>query len=203
MQPDEHDQGRGSGRRRPAVLVALALAAALAAATLSACSDSGSADSGSADGPGADGGGSGSAAGDGAATLTDFEFETEDGSVATLAAYQGQPLVVNFFAAWCAPCRLEIPDLEAVYAASDGRVGFLGVNHDIEATTWRSFVDEVGISFPTVFQPNQEIWESLDLFGMPATVLIAPDGEVVATHSGIIDDETLTRLIADELGVEI
>ena len=135
--------------------------------------------------------------------LASLTFVNEDGSEGSLADFRGEPLVVNFFASWCAPCRAELPDLEAVHVASGDRLQFVGVNHDVDDTSWLSFVDETEITFPTVFQPNQELFAYLGLLGMPSTVLVDADGEVVHRFSGILDDVTLKELIAEHLDVEV
>lgn len=137
------------------------------------------------------------------AGIDQLTFITEDGSEATLADFTGEPLVVNFFASWCAPCRAELPDFQEVHLASEGRVRFLGISHDIDEASWRSIVEETGVTYPTVFQPEQEIFETLNLLGMPSTVLIAPDGEVVHKLSGIVNQEVLEQLIAEHLAVEV
>jgi len=133
-------------------------------------------------------------------TLT---FTKEDGSEGTLADYQGQPLVLNFFASWCAPCRAEMPDIQATFEQAQGKVAFLGVNADLTEDAWRSFVAESQVTYPTVFQPDNILFSELGLIGMPSTVLINPDGTVAYQHSGIIDAEELTGLIDEHLKVKV
>jgi thiol-disulfide isomerase/thioredoxin len=138
-----------------------------------------------------------------ASPISQYAFLNEDGTTGTLADYQGEPLVVNFFASWCPPCRAELPDFVAVHQASEGAVQFLGINHDFDETTWRSFVAETELSYPTVFQPDQEIWSELGLIATPATLFITPEGEVVDSFTGVLDQEALTALIRQNLNVEI
>jgi len=130
-------------------------------------------------------------------------FVATDGSDATLADFGGQPLVVNFFASWCAPCRAELPDFERVHEVARDDVQFIGVSHDIDESSWLALVDEVGVTYPTFYQPEQEIFEHLDLLGMPSTAFITADGEVAHTFSGLLDSERLSELIAEHLGVEV
>jgi thiol-disulfide isomerase/thioredoxin len=132
--------------------------------------------------------------------IATFEFLDESGSTATLADFEGEPLVVNFFASWCAPCRAELPDLEKIHRARRDSVTFLGVNHDLDEATWRSFVDETEITFPTVFQPDTEIFTALDAKGMPSTAFVSPDGEVLHLHTGLLTDDLLVELIDEHLG---
>ena len=132
--------------------------------------------------------------------LVSFEFTTESGSTATLSEYIGEPLVVNFFAAWCPPCRAELPDLERVHQARGDEVTFLGISHDLDETSWRSLIEEVDVTYDTVFQPNTEIFNALEAKGMPSTALVAPSGEVLHLHTGLLTDELLEDLIDQHLG---
>jgi thiol-disulfide isomerase/thioredoxin len=130
-------------------------------------------------------------------------FVTQDGSKATLADHKGQPLVVNFFASWCAPCRAELPAIEKVSQAGGGRVQVLGVNSDLDESTWRSFVAQTSITYPTVFQPDKSIWSSLGLSFMPSTVLINPDGTVAIKYTGLITEDKLRSLIDEHFGMDL
>lgn len=135
-------------------------------------------------------------------TTEDFAalaFLTTDGETATLADFQGDPLVVNFFASWCAPCRAELPDFEAVHLANGDAVRFVGVSHDLDEATWRGFVDETEITFETVFQPGSEIWTELDAKGMPSTAFISPEGELLEVWTGVLNDELLQDKIDEHL----
>lgn len=126
-------------------------------------------------------------------------FLTEDGTTATLSDFEGEPLVVNFFASWCAPCRAELPDFEAAHLANAEQVRFIGVNHDLDEVTWRTFVNETEITFETVFQPNQEIWNTIEAKGTPATAFISSDGELLQVWTGVLNKEKLQELIDENL----
>lgn len=138
-----------------------------------------------------------------AARFNTLTFIQEDGTEGTLADFQGEPLVLNFFASWCAPCRAEMPDIQATFEQAQGKVAFIGVNADLTEDAWQSFVAESEVTYPTVFQPDNNIFSELGLIGMPSTVLINPDGTVAYQHSGIIDAEELTGLIDEHLKVKL
>ncbi len=126
-------------------------------------------------------------------------FLTAEGETATLADFRGDPLVVNFFASWCGPCRAELPDFERVHQANIDNVRFVGINHDFDEQTWRSFVEETDITFETVFQPQTEIWTALDAKGTPATAFISPEGELLELWTGVLTEEKLQELIDEHL----
>ncbi len=150
------------------------------------------------DGPGAD-------AGDGVSDtgLGQSAFLAEDGSTVTLVEFQGEPLIVNFFASWCGPCRAEMPDFEQVHMARQDEVVFLGISHDLDQGTWKALVEETGVTFETVFQPQQELYTALDAKGMPTTVFFSPTGEVVYQHTGLLTDDRLEELIDEHFGSDL
>lgn len=140
--------------------------------------------------------------------LLGFPVTTADGSDAVLADFTGQPLVVNYFAAWCGPCRAELPTFEDVSneVAPDG-VRFLGISRDIDETTWKSFIAETDVSYPTVFEGSGEgSFEALGASGMPTTVFLRSDGTVADVFSGLLPESTLREkvaaLVADDQGGE-
>jgi thiol-disulfide isomerase/thioredoxin len=140
--------------------------------------------------------------GDQAVTAGQFDsmlFLNTDGSEGSLADYAGEPLVVNFFAAWCGPCRAELPEFQRVSDSNEGVVRFVGISHDLDEVTWRSFVDEVGITFDTAFQPDQELFKAFDAKGMPTTAFISAEGEVLQVWTGILSEEKLQELIDENL----
>ena len=131
--------------------------------------------------------------------IYDLPFLTVDGTTATLANYRGEPLVLNFFASWCPPCRAELPDFEATHQELGDRVTFVGINQDFTEETWRAFVAESAISYDTVFQPDSEIWTEVGTQAMPTTVFIDADGEVQQVWAGLITDDKLTEVINETL----
>ena len=126
-------------------------------------------------------------------------FTTADGQTATLSLYDGEPMVLNFFAAWCPPCRAELPDFQAVHEQYADDVTFVGVSHDFDEASWKALIDETGVTFDTVFQPGQEIWTEAGGLGMPTTIFLSPDGEVLEMHSGILTAEQLSEKIDEHL----
>ena len=185
--PPDDDDRPGQGRSRSPVFVT-AVIAVIAAATIGFFALLG--------GNSANTTGSADAAAEGILSLA---FTTEEGATGTLADYHGEPLVVNFFASWCPPCRAELPDFEAVHQDLGDSVTFVGINQDFTEETWKAFVVEAEVSYDTVFQPNSEIWNELGSGAMPTTAFISPDGEVVHLWAGLLTDDKLVELIDTHL----
>ncbi len=132
--------------------------------------------------------------------LAAFPLQSTSGETVNLAQFDGQPLVINFFASWCGPCRAELPDFEAVHQELGDDVTFVGISRDNSTDGWRSLVDETGVTFDTFFEGSVNgLFEHVDGRGMPTTVFVSPDGEVQQVWSGILDDATLKELIAEHL----
>lgn len=132
--------------------------------------------------------------------LGDFTFQTIDGGTVTLADFEGTPLVVNYFAAWCPPCRAELPDFEAVHQETKGEVTFIGVSRDNVTDSWRSLIAETGVTYTTVFEGNvQGSFAFLEGSAMPTTVFVGADGAVAHIWAGALTDDKLRELIAEHL----
>ncbi len=130
------------------------------------------------------------------AAARDIEFTMDDGTTATLHDFEGKPVVVNFFASWCPPCRAEMPDFEEVFQAKGNDIAFLGINQDNDETTWRSFVAGSTITFPTAFTGG-ELFDAFEGIGMPTTVFVSADGEVLYTQTGALSKSGLEALILE------
>jgi len=129
-------------------------------------------------------------------------FLLKDNSESSLNDKLDKPLVVNFYASTCAPCKAELPDFENVHLQVKDEVTFIGLNQDISEQTWRAFDEETAITFETGFQPFKETFNALNGNGLPMTVLIDTDGEIKQKFSGVLDDAALKIMINNHFGVE-
>ncbi len=138
--------------------------------------------------------------GDTATDLTSIPLTTPEGGSTTLAAYAGTPTVVNFFASYCSPCRAEMPDLEIISKEFADEIDIVGVNRDIDESSWAAMVEETGVTFPTVFEGAAgTLFESIDGRFMPTTIFLDADGRLVHTVAGLQTEDSLRDLINSEL----
>lgn len=125
------------------------------------------------------------------------EYTIYESADALLADYRGQPLVVNFFASWCAPCRAELPDFARAHAEYGDRVAFVGVDYqDPDRQAAIELLSQTGVTYPIAEDATGALLEELSgLPAMPTTIFIDSDGTIADRHRGII--------LADELRTKI
>lgn len=123
----------------------------------------------------------------------DFTVEIIEGGDFTLSEALGRPVVLNFWASWCLPCRTEIPDISA-FAAAHPDVQVIGVAVDDAEDASRMFADEVGASYPLALGTS-EVEAAYPRFGMPVTYIIDEDGKITDVVNGLVDEELLEDLV--------
>ena len=134
------------------------------------------------------------------AEAPDFALKSAAGPNLRLSEYQGEVVMLNFWATWCGPCRQEMPQLEKIYARyEDAGFTLLGINVDGEPERARRMAEEVGVSFPVLFDDDKTVSKLYDIRAMPVTVLIDRDGQVREVHHGYrpgVEAEYLDRVRA-------
>jgi cytochrome c biogenesis protein CcmG, thiol:disulfide interchange protein DsbE len=133
-----------------------------------------------------------------------YGASTLEGRAESIATYAGRPLLLNVWATWCAPCREEIPALEALHREYGPRgLAVVGVSIDqrgLEAAI-RDFLAQLGASYTVWLDPAGDVQSTFGTVGVPSTFLIDPDGTVVWKHLGPVraDDAELRRLVERSL----
>jgi len=124
----------------------------------------------------------------------DFTALDIDGNEVNLSDYIGKPIVLNFWASWCGPCKMEMPDFHEKYLELGEDVQFLMINVTTGRETLESayaFIEEQEYTFPVLYDTEMSAAMAYSAYSLPTTYLIDADGYVVAKATGAIDAETL------------
>ena len=114
--------------------------------------------------------------------------------------YRGRPVLVNFWATWCGPCRKEQPALQRLAEEYEGRVAFVGINHTDDLVAAREYLRQYGVTYPSVFDPAGEVAFDFQIPYLPATVLVDADGELRFRLLGAQPESRFRTYIEDVLG---
>jgi len=119
----------------------------------------------------------------------DFTLPTLSGTPIRLAELRGKAVLLNFWATWCAPCRTEMPSIEALYQRyKDRGLDVLAVNLDLRSTAGvAAFLQEVGVTFRVGLDPSWSTARAYRVLGLPTTYLIDRAGQVIVREVGARD----------------
>lgn len=123
----------------------------------------------------------------------DFTFLGEQGHMLMLSDYQGTPVVLNFWASWCPPCRMEKPFFQQAYDLYGNDVEFLMINVDEPIEVARGYMDEEGYTFPIYFDEAHEGTAAFETIGVPETFFIDAEGVIRARFMGAINLATIEQ----------
>lgn len=127
----------------------------------------------------------------------DFTVYDAEGNPVQLYDYIGKPLVVNFWASWCGPCQMEMPDFEDKYQELGEEVQFLMINmtdgsrETVDSAS--AFIAEKGYTFPVLYDTDSNAALTYGAYSLPTTYFIDADGYAVAQATGAIDADTLQQ----------
>ncbi|NDJ60466.1 MAG: TlpA family protein disulfide reductase [Chloroflexi bacterium] len=131
----------------------------------------------------------------------DFTLERLDGNTLTLSNLRGRWVIVNFWATWCEPCVVEMPALQSIASNYRSDLILLGINMRETVPLIRPFVEAQNLTFPILLDPSDELLAQYAVRGLPKTMVISPDGDVVWQQFGPVELEsfepTLQRLLAE------
>ena len=119
------------------------------------------------------------------------------GSVA-LAGHPGRPVVLNFFAAWCDPCHAELPllgELQRRMSRAGSPLEVIGVDVQDNRDLAAQLLSDAKVDFPAGYDPRRDVSGAWGVDGLPVTVFIAPDGNIVDYHRGQLRSGDLDRRV--------
>lgn len=129
-------------------------------------------------------------------TAPDFSLPVLGGNTQVLSDLQGTPVLINFWATWCTPCKEEMPLLEEVSKQHDGELVVLGVNAGENEAQITPFLQEVKISFPILLDESEAVTDLYFVRNFPITFFIDDAGVIRAMHLGTLQENQINRYLA-------
>jgi peroxiredoxin len=133
---------------------------------------------------------------DAKAANLDFTLEDLDGKDVTLSAYRGKVILLDFWATWCAPCKVEIPGFIELYSKyrSQG-LQVLGFAVDDPVPALKAYANEMGMNYPVLIgQGRNDVLEAFGpMVGLPTTLIIGRDGRICSRHTGFVPKDRFER----------
>jgi peroxiredoxin len=129
----------------------------------------------------------------------DFALATPTGEIIRLGDYRGTPVIVNFWATWCGPCRAEFPEFQEAAVDNADSLVIIGVNSTStdQAENIPSFLEEFGITFPIVLDEQGDVVDQYRVLGLPTTVFIDSNGVVNEVFTGPLNKAYIESKISE------
>ena len=127
----------------------------------------------------------------------DFTVQDIDGNEVSLSDFFGKPIVLNFWASWCGPCKSEMPDFEELYKAYGDDIHFLMVNltdgsqETVESAS--GYISGQGYTFPVYYDTDMEAAMTYGVYAVPQTYFIDGDGNIVTYAQGALPASSLQQ----------
>ena len=123
----------------------------------------------------------------------DFTVLDWDGNEVNFSDYAGKPVVLNFWAHWCGPCQMEMPEFNAKYEELEGEVTFLMVHVGADMDAGKEKVTEGGYTFPVVFDKDSQVAAFYGVSAFPTSFFIDKEGNLQAYYVGAMDGDLLQQ----------
>ena len=141
--------------------------------------------------------------GDSAYPAPDFRLASLTGDLVGPPDFAGQAVVVEFWATWCGPCRLQARFLEQLHAELEGKpVKFLAINVGEDEATVREYVADTPFPYPVLLDPEDTLGPRYKIYGLPTVMIVDPRGAVSFLETGVSDADRLRHSLA-AAGAEI
>jgi len=130
----------------------------------------------------------------------DFTMYDIDGNAHKLSDFRGKPVILNFWASWCGPCKAEMPDFEEAYKTYGEEIQFLVVNLTDNSSetveTASGYIASQGYTFPVYYDVAMEGALAYSIYAIPVTYFIDEEGAVRASNEGMISADVLESNLA-------
>lgn len=114
----------------------------------------------------------------------------------SLARYAGRPVIINFFASWCKPCKQETPLIAAFYRSHHGRVLVIGIDANDQESAALAFVRAQGVRYPVAFDPSASVTSSYGVAALPQTFFLNARHQIVKRVAGALTKAELNSWAA-------
>ena len=134
-------------------------------------------------------------------TAVDFTLLDLDDNTVTLSQFQGQPVIINFWATWCAPCRVEMPELQQTFLDyADDDLIILALDQDEAPHAVRSFFyDQFGLTFTPLLDEGAAVSDIYAANNLPTTYFVNASGTITAIHRGILSRGQIDGYLAETI----
>ena len=125
----------------------------------------------------------------------DFSVYDENGNAYKLSEFEGKPVVLNFWASWCGPCKSEMPEFETAYQTYGDNIHFLMVNltdgYQESVESAKGFIEKNGYTFPVYYDTSYDAAKTYSVYAVPVTYFIDEEGYIIAWGNGALSAEKL------------
>jgi peroxiredoxin len=130
----------------------------------------------------------------------DFDLPATEGAAVRLFDLRGRPVLLNFWATWCGPCRQELPALQTTFQAHAGDLTILGINVRESPDQVTRFATDLDLTLPLLLDQEGRVSDAYQVRGLPTSLFIDRNGLIVARHVGPLDQATLDDYLTFLLG---
>lgn len=125
----------------------------------------------------------------------DFTVLDADENPVRLSDHFGKPIIINFWATWCSPCKAELPLFNETYRVYGDKIDFMMVSTNDTIKNVKSFIEENEYGFPVYYDTEGSGAKAYNVYSIPKTVIINSDGYILDTYTGIITDSKMNEYI--------
>jgi peroxiredoxin len=133
------------------------------------------------------------------AIAPDFTLQSLSGRNVTLSRLRGKPVVLNFWATWCPPCRSEMPDLQLIQEKVGQNIHIIGITQKEPEEDVHAFLQENGYSWTFLHDGSGDVAATYGVRAYPTTVVINAEGRITGVHVGMMELPQMVELIKTAL----